>query len=174
MWVANLPVMLTQLMTRLPVLYKLIRKAKLDAIEQLQFEHMKIESLFLQAKVARGKQIKGRLLASIADEFDAHAQKEESIFYPACRKFEDLKPLVDAALREHGQIKVILGQLRGLSPDDEKTQVKLTSLIRQVMHHVSEEENKLFPGVRKVMTGDRLDKLGVQLRVRRVKKAQAA
>ncbi|MBC7692360.1 MAG: hemerythrin domain-containing protein [Methylotenera sp.] len=166
--------MLTQMFTRIPVLLKSVSKRKLDATEQLQMDHMKVELLFGQVKLVRDSKLRGKIIQKIVFELETHARIEEEIFYPACEKIAELKAIINESYEEHKQIKNLLNDLSRSSMSSDKIEAKLTVLIEDVMHHVRAEENELFPKVRKAMSQNKLDKLGGQLRTAKLEENRKA
>jgi iron-sulfur cluster repair protein YtfE (RIC family) len=178
--------MLTQMTNRVPVLIKTLIDRKLDATELLTQDHLKVESLFMQLKFlnqiperlkARRPDIKKRREAiwdQIHTELSQHASAEESVFYAECEKHEDLKPLINESFEEHKQIKTLLKAMNELSIDNEHFEAKLTVLIENVAHHVREEEEDLFPQVRKTISRSKLEKLAGQIRTAKKKGRKTA
>jgi iron-sulfur cluster repair protein YtfE (RIC family) len=179
--------MLTQLSNRVPVLIKSLFDRKMDATELLTQDHLKVERLFLQLKFlnqvapripSRKTEFKKRreaLFEQIRDELERHTHAEESIFYPECEKLEELKALVNESYEEHKQVKTLLSEMRDLSIDNETFEAKFTLLIENVSHHVREEEENLFPKVRRLISRTRLERMASQMRTRkRHKKGSAA
>jgi hemerythrin superfamily protein len=121
----------------------------MDAIEMLEEQHQDIEDLFdeLESAAASDKQ---DLFDELADQLTVHALIEELHFYPAvkARRTEDI--LLES-LEEHLAIKRLLADLLQLDPSNELFAAKLEVLKEQVEHHVTEEEDELFPKVRKVL-----------------------
>lgn len=150
----------------------------MNAIELLKKDHQKVAGLFKQYENAgqEASAKKEELFARIKQELDVHARIEEEIFYPAARQVavEEAKELVAEAAEEHKQIKTLLAELDGMDADDEQFDAKMKVLKEDVEHHVEEEENELFPKVKKALGSDRLEDLGRQLEYRRQSLATAA
>ena len=92
------------------------------------------------------------------------ARIEETIFYPAMEKHEELKDMVLEAIEEHKQVKTLLREMDDLVNDSEKFEPKLTVLKENVEHHAEEEEEgKMFPKVREIVERETLEKLGQEL-----------
>jgi iron-sulfur cluster repair protein YtfE (RIC family) len=53
----------------------------------------------------------------LRQELETHTHIEESIFYPAMQKHEELKDMVLESLEEHKQVKTSLIDLGNLSSD---------------------------------------------------------
>ena len=127
--------------------------AKTDAIELLTADHRKVEKLFKQySKLVEDEASyneKEALAMTICAELTIHAQVEEEIFYPAARNALDEEDLIDEAIVEHASAKDLVAQLQDMSPDDDLFDAKLKVLSELIEHHVEEEEDEMFPKLRK-------------------------
>jgi len=143
----------------------------MNAIELLKKDHQKVAGLFKRYEAAEdgAASEKEELFRMIKRELDVHARIEEEIFYPAAKQApsEEAKDLVAEAGEEHKQIKTLLAELDGMDADDEQFDAKMTVLKEDVEHHVEEEQDELFPKVRKALGSDRLEELGRQLEARK-------
>jgi len=135
----------------------------MDALEVLKKDHQKVKELFEQAEEAEGKE-QQNIFDQIKTELETHARIEETVFYPAVQKHEELKDMVLESLEEHKQIKTLLKEMDNLTSDSEKFEPKLQVLMENVEHHAEEEEEgKMFPKLRKIMNKQQLEKLGADL-----------
>ncbi|HEY7727087.1 MAG TPA: hemerythrin domain-containing protein [Candidatus Eisenbacteria bacterium] len=143
----------------------------MNAIELLKKDHQKVAGLFKQYESAGEDAAteKEELFRRIKRELDIHARIEEEIFYPAARQvpLEEARELVAEAHEEHKQVKTLLAELDGIDAEDEQFDAKMKVLKEDVEHHVEEEEDELFPKVKKGLGRDRLEDLGRQLEYRR-------
>lgn len=134
----------------------------MDALELLKQDHAKVKKLFEEAESADEREQKA-IFTQIKTELEIHAQIEESVFYPAMGRFNELKDMVRESLEEHSKMKTLLQEMATLS-DSEDFQDKLEELIDNVEHHAEdEEEGKMFPKVRELVSANELQKLGAQL-----------
>ena len=79
-----------------------------------------------------------------------------------------LRRLVAESKKEHDEVKELVAELQGMSPDDENVEDKLEELRDAVLHHASEEEEgKMFPRVHKAFDADELEQLGKRLQQRK-------
>jgi hemerythrin superfamily protein len=79
------------------------------------------------------------------------------------QRHDGLKELVADSLKEHNAMKALLQEMGTLS-DREDFEDKLEELIDNVEHHAEdEEEGKMFPKVRELVSASELQKLGAQL-----------
>jgi len=69
--------------------------------------------------------------------------------------------LLEEAVEEHLSIKRLIADLLEMDPAEAQFDAKIAVLKEQVEHHVEEEEGDLFPKVRKLLSADELEDLGV-------------
>ena len=135
----------------------------MDALELLKKDHQKVKELFEQAEEAEGKELQN-IFDQIKTELETHARIEETVFYPAVQKLDELKDMVLESLEEHKQIKTLLREIESLASDSEKFEPKFQVLMENVEHHAEEEEEgKMFPKIRKMMNKQQLEQLGAEL-----------
>ena len=134
-----------------------------DAITLLKGDHKTVESLFKRfEKLGDGaKKSKRQIGEQIIRELSIHAAIEEQALYPVIRGCSDeLEKLVLEALEEHHVAKWVLSELDGMDPEHERFDAKFSVLMESVRHHVKEEEQELFPKVRKALDRKLLGELG--------------
>lgn len=142
----------------------------MDAIVMLREDHKQVEQMF---KLLDDDDLS--VVPDICAALTVHAQIEEEIFYPAVRaEVEDVQEDIGEAVQEHHVVKVLIGELEGLTPDDEEYKAKATVLMELVRHHVEEEESELFPEVRSALGRKRLQELGEVMRQRQAELVDAA
>ena len=79
------------------------------------------------------------------------------------QRYDGLKELVAESLKEHGSMKALLQEMVTVT-DPEEFKDTLEELIDNVEHHAEdEEEGKMFPKVRELVSANELQKLGTQL-----------
>lgn len=137
----------------------------MDAITLLKQDHKTVERLFKQFEKSEDDPKASRKIADeIIKELSVHAAIEEQIFYPAVRAaMPDAEDTILEALEEHHVAKWLLSEIDGMDPKAERFRAKTTVLIESVRHHVEEEEQELFPEVRKEMKRKPLQELGAQM-----------
>jgi len=147
----------------------------MDALELLKTDHKKVKELFKKAEGNKNQKQLKQLFEQIKTELETHAHIEETVFYPAIAKNEDLKDMVLESLEEHKQVKTLLREMENLTSDSEKFEPKLKVLMENVEHHaVEEEEGKMFPKVRKFMNAAALEQLGKELEAAKSKNLRKA
>jgi hemerythrin superfamily protein len=123
----------------------------MDAITYLKQDHKVVKT-------------KGQLVERMITELSVHAAIEEAVFYPSTREArQETEDQVLESLEEHHVVKVVLAELDGMDPHDERFDAKVTVMMEMVRHHVEEEEQELFPMVRAAMGRKDLEEIGRRL-----------
>ena len=124
-----------------------------DAITLLTDDHKEVKKLFRKyeklVKAEAGAQEREALARQICMMLTVHAQIEEEIFYPAARDVLPEADLVDEATVEHASAKDLIAQIEGMSADDDLYDAKVTVLGEYIDHHVKEEQDEMFPKMRR-------------------------
>jgi Hemerythrin HHE cation binding domain len=132
----------------------------MDALELLKQDHQKVKDLFEQAEAAEGDELE-KICAQIKNELEMHSHIEETIFYPAMEKYDELKDMVEESREEHQEIKNLLEEM---SSDEDELESKREELMETVEHHAEdEEEGEMFPKIRELVEAQELQKIGEQL-----------
>lgn len=147
----------------------------MDALELLKEDHQKVKELFEQAEETGDQKEKEKIFSEIQAELETHARIEETVFYPAMQQHEELKDMVLESIEEHRQIKTLLKEIDNLKSDSEKFEPKLAVLMENVEHHAEEEEEeKMFPKIRKICSQEDLEKLGEELAAAKTQRQRKA
>jgi hemerythrin HHE cation binding domain-containing protein len=136
-----------------------------DALALLRADHQTVQGLFDKFEKARGDDRKNSLAQQICSELKVHAQIEEEIFYPAVRGAIRDEDLLDEATVEHQSAKDLIAQIESADAGDDLFDAKVTVLGEYIKHHVKEEQNEMFPQVRKTKLD--LRELGERLMARK-------
>jgi hemerythrin superfamily protein len=147
----------------------------MDALELLKTDHKKVKELFKKAEGNENEKQQKQLFERIKTELETHTHIEETVFYPAVKKYEELEDMVDESLEEHKQVKTLLREMESMGADNKKFDAKLKVLMENVEHHAEEEEEgKMFPKLRKLMDAKALDQLGKELEAAKKKELRKA
>jgi hemerythrin superfamily protein len=142
-----------------------------DAVELIKADHRKVERLFREFEEAgdRAYKTKQQLVEQISRELEVHTTIEEETYYPAveAKAKKDGKEMIGEAVEEHHLVKVILGELAGLSPEDDTFDAKVKVLMENVRHHVEEEESEMLPQSEEILGKDELARLGAEMAARK-------
>lgn len=130
------------------------------ATDLLISQHRKVEKLLERVESANGST--ASLLREMADNLTAHIAIEEELFYPAVRKLDS--DIVLEGLEEHAMGRFALKRLLSTRSTDASLKARLKALQELMVNHHKEEENELFPKVRKAMSNDELRALGSKMK----------
>lgn len=134
-----------------------------NVLELLTAQHEEMDALF--ERIEKGEGDRRATLIELADKLAAHATVEEKVFYPAVMSAET-KSLLHESVEEHLGIKRELADLVTQRLDDDTFKAKLEVLKEYVSHHAhKEEEQKLFPMLKKMLSADQLAAIGNEVLV---------
>jgi len=122
--------------------------AKSKIVAMLKADHKKVKKAFKDfEKMDPQDDPEGcqALVQQTLAEIEVHAEIEEQMFYPAARGAIGDEDLIDEAEVEHMTAKVLIEQLKGMGPDDEKFAATFKVLGEYLNHHIQEEEGEMFP-----------------------------
>ena len=134
----------------------------MNAVDMLESQHREMEELFAKLEKADRSDRKQKLFTQIADKLAVHASIEEEALYPAV-KAKRTEDILLESLEEHLGIKRVLSDLIDLDAGDETFDAKTKVLQEQVEHHVGEEEDDLFPKVKKIFDEETLVAIAQQM-----------
>ena len=134
----------------------------MDAIELLVRQHREMEKGMAKVLEASDDAAMKTLFAEVADELTMHIASEEEIFYPAVRAKRTEDILLES-LEEHLSLKRLVADLLPLEPSNKTFEPKFKVLKEQAEHHHKEEEENLFPKVRKLLDQPQREALGREM-----------
>ena len=137
-----------------------------DAIALLKQDHRTVSALFEEFEKADEEE-QSAIAQRVCQLLTVHATIEEELLYPAAKEaFDDEDDdLVNEAEVEHGSAKELIAKIEAMSSDDEHFKATVKVLGEYIKHHVKEEENELFPQLKKTELD--LKELGSQLSERK-------
>lgn len=129
------------------------KSAAADAFTLLKHDHDEVKNLFKDyeklVKDEADDDEKATLAERICTMLTVHAAIEEEIFYPAARDVLEEQDVLDEAEVEHASAKELIAQIEDMEPDEPLYDAKVTVLGEYVNHHVKEEEDEMFPKLKK-------------------------
>lgn len=143
----------------------------MDAIDLLIGDHNRVKGLFTKLESADESgdtEEMARTAMKILDDLEVHATIEEELFYPSVHgASEEVAEIVDEGVEEHHVVKILMDEVRGLDPASDEWKAKMKVIMENVEHHVEEEENEMFPGVRKSTEASAREELGSRMEARK-------
>lgn len=137
-----------------------------NVVEELMADHREIEEIFarIQAMSGRGQELRD-LVDEVTIELVRHSVAEEQYLYPAVREhLGGGDRLADKEIEDHGRIEKILKQLEKMNTGDAQMSPVLQQLMEEVAAHIQDEEDNLFPMMRRTCSAETLDALGDKVR----------
>jgi hemerythrin-like domain-containing protein len=146
-----------------PIDEHLVDEQPVDAIAMLKEDHQRVRDLFAQFAGTHNPDTKRTLAEQVFVELETHAQLEENIFYPSVNEETEEGPeLVKESLQEHESVKQLIQELRQMGPQSHEFDAKFHELMRNVEHHVAEEEAEMFPLAEEALAED-LDEMSAEM-----------
>jgi hemerythrin superfamily protein len=137
-----------------------------NATNMIRLDHTHTMATFHQYRISSKPQVKRGLVNTVCLALEVHAQLEEEIFYPAIREVSD-NEAIKKALPEHAEMKRLTALLRTMEPGDVRYDDTFMELMRDVIHHVAEEETLILPEAERLLQ-DQLGELGAKMMKRRL------
>ena len=148
----------------------LMSKLSPTATNMIRMDHTHVLATFHQYETDTSPQTKQALVASACLALEIHAQLEEEIFYPALRAVAGDNAVLEKSPSEHAEMRRLIGELRGMAPSDPAYDRTFMQLMRDVIHHVADEETVLLPEAERLLA-DKLGELGAEMTKRRLQLA---
>jgi hemerythrin superfamily protein len=136
-----------------------------DVIEVLEQDHREVEQMFDELESLRGaasEEAKARrkeLADQVTIELVRHSVAEEVLVYPKVEQ-EISAEEAQHARKEHAQAEETLARLEKLDADNPAFDDELATLMREIRHHIEEEEDQTFAHMRQAMEPGELRSLG--------------
>ena len=139
-----------------------------DVIEVLEHDHREVEQMFSELEGLRGastdeqKSRRKDLTDQVTIELVRHSVAEEVLVYP---KVEDKISAEEAEhwREEHAEAEETLKRLEKLDADSPKFDDELATLMKEIRHHIEDEEGEMFVHMRQAMDADELRTLGARV-----------
>jgi len=113
--------------------------------DMIRFDHSHVMVTFHQYTRDKAPSVKKALAETICTALEIHATLEEEVFYPVMRQLDKGEPFVHKAEPEHNDMRRIISELRRTSGSDPRHDKLILELMRDVIHHVADEETTLLP-----------------------------
>ena len=130
-------------------------------------EHQIFRELFDRVESTEGDALIG-LSGEICARLVIHMNIEEELLYPALKEVVSIEE-VDEGIVEHQLAGTLIRDILGMTGREEMFKSKVHVLGEETMHHIDEEDSKLFEDAKEAWKKGRIDlvELGDRLRARR-------
>jgi hypothetical protein len=140
----------------------------MNAIEFLKTDHVQFRTLLMQLAETSDQAVKTRtsIFNILKAELIAHETVEEEILYPALQIYKQAEKIVKHSYEEHHVADLLIDELTTLAFDDPAWSAKAHVLKENLVHHIRDEEEEMFPQALKLLA-DELDELGDEMEERK-------
>jgi hemerythrin superfamily protein len=145
-----------------------LNKLSPSITDMIRFDHSHVMVTFHQYTRDKRPSVKKALAETICDALEIHATLEEEIFYPVMRPRAHDQKVMDKSEPEHDEMRAVIAELRRTDPKSPRHDELVFELMRDVQHHVADEETVLLPEAEQTLSKDRLSELGAQMTKRRL------
>lgn len=137
-----------------------------DITTLIRMDHTHVLTTFHQYRQSSRPEVKRGLVQAACMALEIHAQLEEEIFYPAVMELSS-NELFKKNVPEHDEMRRLITLLRSMEPTDVRYDDTFLELMRNVMHHVADEETIMLPEAERLLQ-DHLGELGLRMTRRRM------
>ncbi|WKB52247.1 hemerythrin domain-containing protein [Eleftheria terrae] len=148
----------------------MLNKLSPSITKMIRMDHTHVLATFHKFTPETSADKKQAIANTVCLALEIHAQLEEEIFYPALQAVAVDREVLDKSKPEHDEMRRLIARLRSLQPGDADFDTTLQQLMRDVMHHVADEETVLLPAAERLLA-DRLGELGARMTRRRLELA---
>jgi hemerythrin superfamily protein len=141
-----------------------------SATNMIRMDHSHVMVTFHKYTRDASPEKKKAIVTMVCLALQIHAQLEEEIFYPALDRVQSDNAVLEKSVPEHSEMRRLIASLRGMEPGDPGYDDTFYELMRDVMHHVADEETVLLPVAERLLRDD-LAQLGAQMTRRRLQLA---
>jgi hemerythrin superfamily protein len=124
-----------------------------DVVDLLSADHREFDRIFTQLEGLHGRsdpdslRRKRELVDEVTIGLVKHSVAEETQVYPRVEKQVD-KEQAHHAKEEHAEAEETMKRLERMDPEDPEFDAAVAELIREIRHHVQEEEGRMFTELR--------------------------
>jgi hemerythrin-like domain-containing protein len=136
-------------------------EAQQDVVDVLTADHREFDRIFTQLEGLLGRsdpeslRRKRELVDEVTIGLVKHSVAEETQVYPRVEKQVD-KDEAEHAKEEHAEAEETMKRLERMDPEDPEFDAVVAELIREIRHHVQEEESRMFTELRASFSRDEL------------------
>ena len=131
-----------------------------DWCDALKAEHEMTLAIFDKIEATEDDQtmMRSHLLAKLKYALTKHALEEENVVYPALRQANETEE-ADELNSDHGYVKTYLYELENMPNDEPQWIARVRDFRAMIEEHMREEENDIFPRLRRQLSEEQNAKL---------------
>ncbi|POX38061.1 hemerythrin [Streptomyces sp. Ru73] len=137
-----------------------------DVIQELTTDHREVEEMFARIEaLPAGDPQRKELADQVTIELVRHSIAEEMHLYPAVRRcVPDGDSIADKEIEDHTAAERTMKELESCRADEPAFDRLTRTLMNEIRSHVEDEENNLFPALRRGASAEELAELGEKVR----------
>jgi hemerythrin superfamily protein len=133
-----------------------------DIVDEIITDHREVEAVFKELEANGNPATQRQLVEHVITELVRHSVGEEQYLYPTARKvLPDGDKIADHELHEHAEAEQIMKKIENANDDAEFDKL-VGELMKDIRHHIEDEEGDLLPKLRGACDAEDLGKLGEQ------------
>jgi hypothetical protein len=133
----------------------------------IRMDHTHVMATFHRYHAETSWWRKRAIVELVCTALEIHAQLEEEIFYPALSEAMAGDERLRKSKPEHDKMREDIAKLRSMGPENAAYDALFMQLMREVMHHVADEETVLLPMAERALASQ-LSDLGMRMTKRRM------
>lgn len=135
----------------------------MNAILFLINEHNNVRKMFQEIyKGSHRDSTKKEMFFDLCQELIRHETTEQRIWYPYLKNNEKLTKTIKHLISEEKNADKLIKEFKKIKTQDEWDK-KFLKFKKEIEHHATEEETKLFPKVAKILSKKELDDIGLEM-----------
>jgi hemerythrin superfamily protein len=135
----------------------------MNAIDFLIKEHNKVRQMLVDiSDESHRDETKKKIFNSLCEDLLRHEAMEHKIWYPHFKNDKRLNDTVKHLLTEEKGAEKAIKQFENITTQ-QAWEEKFSKFKKDVEHHANEEEQKLFPEVKKILSDEELNKIGKEM-----------
>lgn len=136
-------------------------KDDMNITEIISMDHRKVDTLFMEIEKTDDPQKLQEFFGQLYKDLSVHAEAEEQVVYPAVRSYYgNTQELYD----EQAEMKQMLAQIKALNPSASNFKEQIKQLKQAVQDHVRQEENDMFPQIRRNLSEAQMEQMATQFK----------
>lgn len=134
-----------------------------DIIDDILTDHREVEEMFKELESNSNPDSRRQLVEHVITELVRHSVGEEMYLYPTTRKVvPDGDKIADHELKEHAEAEEIMKKIEKADSDGSEFDALVGQLIKDIRHHIQDEEGDLLPKLRDACDSAELGELGTK------------
>ncbi|MEG5140943.1 MULTISPECIES: hemerythrin domain-containing protein [unclassified Microcoleus] len=136
-------------------------KEEMNIAEIITMDHRKVDTIFMEIEKTDDPQKLQEFFGQLYKDLSVHAEAEEQVVYPAVRSYyTDTQALYN----EQAEMKQMLAKIKALNPSSSDFKAQIQQLKAAVQAHVKEEENDMFPQIRRNFSEAQMEQMATQFK----------